>query len=513
MKRVISLILASILMLGLAACHKTPGNSIVMGKGDVTLEKAIEQNSTQTLLKYNAPECWTDSFKENNLLIMVDAEIIVPDVSEFSIGILATDEISQETADKIMAVLFRGATLYTQRPDFPYTKEEIMGIILTIKQDMSDPDSGYSEAALIELQKDLEALEKAYKTAPETFVPEPADTRFNRVYHPELAAPTAIEDDMPEELRKGAEEANRALREAGQESFYLEEINGTAVLDNGITAHINFAKRQVYFYTNVVEGHALLPGEMWWVDVPECEAGIAERQARETAVQAIKDMGLGYLDITECGVRYILDRGADGRFKAKRLCYSFTFSRSIGGITENLADPKYMPEKPPQYVQPASHEMAEVVVAKEGVVTFLWVQPTMLVDMMADNVSLLAFEDVQDVFKRHIIIKYADFDSDYKYHTNYRYDSLPILERRIIIETAKLGLMRVMRQGKEGEYLMIPVWDFYGYDTIAFENSNAAKEMQIRLNENDELVDAAPYRSYLTINAIDGSVIDRYAGY
>lgn len=61
-------------------------------------------------------------------------------------------------------------------------------------------------------------------------------------------------------------------------------------------------------------------------------------------------------------------------------------------------------------------------------------------------------------------------------------------------------------------YRLTPVWDFYGsmveeYDEPLSEGSGWAT------NENGEVEETALGRSFLTINAIDGSVIDRIAGY
>ena len=45
------------------------------------------------------------------------------------------------------------------------------------------------------------------------------------------------------------------------------------------------------------------------------------------------------------------------------------------------------------------------------------------------------------------------------------------------------------------------------------KDPEAARKAQVGVNENGEHVFDVPHTSYLTINAIDGSVIDRQAGY
>jgi hypothetical protein len=64
------------------------------------------------------------------------------------------------------------------------------------------------------------------------------------------------------------------------------------------------------------------------------------------------------------------------------------------------------------------------------------------------------------------------------------------------ITKVKLGLMRVLEQNKDTG-LIIPVWDFFGSQTWEGQSY-----------KNDD-----PSHSFLTINAIDGSIINREAGY
>lgn len=63
------------------------------------------------------------------------------------------------------------------------------------------------------------------------------------------------------------------------------------------------------------------------------------------------------------------------------------------------------------------------------------------------------------------------------------------------VREAKLGLMRIKERNSKDTGLIIPVWDFMGTYTaegILFDDD---------------------YISLLTINAIDGSIVDRGLGY
>jgi hypothetical protein len=71
------------------------------------------------------------------------------------------------------------------------------------------------------------------------------------------------------------------------------------------------------------------------------------------------------------------------------------------------------------------------------------------------------------------------------------------------VTEARLGLMRVIEQNNTKQGLLIPVWDFFGSTT------------QTVVQDGKEYVDTykSATRSLLTINAIDGAVIDRQQGY
>ena len=62
--------------------------------------------------------------------------------------------------------------------------------------------------------------------------------------------------------------------------------------------------------------------------------------------------------------------------------------------------------------------------------------------------------------------------------------------------------MRVMSKDKPDCYEYIPVWDFFG-------------TQQSRKTKDGEVVSdhTWPFISYFTVNAIDGTVIDRNYGY
>ena len=60
--------------------------------------------------------------------------------------------------------------------------------------------------------------------------------------------------------------------------------------------------------------------------------------------------------------------------------------------------------------------------------------------------------------------------------------------------------MRVMEKGNVMEGTMVPVWDFFGRETVT-------------QGDDEVYTYGGSFDSWLTINALDGTIIDRDLGY
>ena len=81
----------------------------------------------------------------------------------------------------------------------------------------------------------------------------------------------------------------------------------------------------------------------------------------------------------------------------------------------------------------------------------------------------------------------------------------------VYIDKITLGLMRV-QSGMD--YLLIPVWDFYGHrEVLTPEGEDIYRLLYENSNESQMGPYAVSEQCLLTINAIDGSVIDLEQGY
>ena len=169
-------------------------------------------------------------------------------------------------------------------------------------------------------------------------------------------------------------------------------------------------------------------------------------------------------------------------------CLVFYFMRSFGDVQPNYivkaaktfntneADLQFRPGVYPDYIR--------VVVDDMKIVDWMWNHPDLIVGVMSQDVPLMPFEQIKDIFRQQV-------------KNCYSYLVLDCFET-IKIDKIVLSLMKKDEKDNNKASLVVPVWDFIGtQDSVFFGIKDGGD---------------ADY-SFLTINAIDGSIIDRDWGY
>ena len=135
----------------------------------------------------------------------------------------------------------------------------------------------------------------------------------------------------------------------------------------------------------------------------------------------------------------------------------------------------------PDYGVTSSEEYLAIVIGNDGLQHLYWTTPHEITCVLEENCTLLSFSQVMKVAESVLPLAYAALGGN--------------TWSKVKIERIQLGYMRVLWADHPDKLRLIPVWDFYGYyETTA------------------HLYDW-PSHSLLTINAIDGTVIDREYGY
>lgn len=138
---------------------------------------------------------------------------------------------------------------------------------------------------------------------------------------------------------------------------------------------------------------------------------------------------------------------------------------------------------------PWSYERCDVIVGKDGIENVEIVNPYEVGAVQTEHVKLMDFESIAKIYEQMMEVSNADIT---KYETNRTYHI-----KRIV-----LGYSRIYDPTADNDSgLLVPVWDFIGgFDVKSDEGEST---------NNGEYSN----QSFMTINAIDGTVIDRGLGY
>ena len=207
------------------------------------------------------------------------------------------------------------------------------------------------------------------------------------------------------------------------------------------------------------------------------ETGYTPEEAYALAMQTADRLNI--TDLACTGQRaYFLTEGGFG-------VYEFMFTRMVNNIPVTFTNDIGNQFNPNSVHVSWEYEMLRLFIDETGV-CYLKYAPYAIEETVSEQVNMLSFEEVWQIAELMLPIVNDRF-TDYNITIN--------------INSVKLGFMRIVEEGYPNSGLLVPVWDFMG--TCTRQHSGRGT--------TDKADD--PYTSYLTINAIDGSIIDRALGY
>ena len=211
---------------------------------------------------------------------------------------------------------------------------------------------------------------------------------------------------------------------------------------------------------------------------------ITEGEAVAEAEAALAGMGIEGFAVAACARENVRTDRWDFL-----TAYHVIFKRCANGVIETCTDKRAFSN---EYSEPWEYERIDFIIDDAGVFRFEYNAPYEVVESVLDKTELLPFERIREVFERMIVIVNNGYDE------NERIKEGDGFEHHIY--HIRLGLASVPEEGRETG-LLVPAWDFIG---SACARSNGKGDLS-QLDENERC-------SFLTINAVDGSIIDR-SGY
>ena len=215
----------------------------------------------------------------------------------------------------------------------------------------------------------------------------------------------------------------------------------------------------------------------------------------ETAIQIAEDalgkMGINDMTLSSVKIAYLTESMESAVLKDDYHAYALHYTKKIGEQRETYEVTGIAIEDEDIYAALPDYERLTVLVDDTGIIQMDYINKSNIEIADGSFYNPISFEKAYESFKKQVLIEYSSY---------YDKDSADKAESIVLnINRIELGYARLINKDR-GELIYIPVWDFFG--DIEFKNG-----------EDTAGGDDRPDTSYMTVNALDGSVIDRSVGY
>lgn len=219
---------------------------------------------------------------------------------------------------------------------------------------------------------------------------------------------------------------------------------------------------------------------------------ISEQEAQGQVIDLLDKLGLQDYQCYQKG-RYAQFLGEDGRGIKYRKVYRFLCLRTLDGVfVNNQAGFKLTDGfQGNQHVKKMwESEAVAVSVCDSGIVDFYYLSPLSINKTVVEKSKIKSFSEIKDTFEQMVVIENANNDSETE-------EREPV---SIKVTDVNLVYTRISEKDSFDTGLVVPVWNFEG--TIVDEAISGKYGYEYEKKGN-----------ILSINAIDGSVINQELGY
>ena len=455
------------------------------------IDKAVEtQSDEETQIqggtiaeKVNAKDTYTAELVDakGKVSIHVNADVKIPDTAGVSVQRVGVGEFTQAQVDVLMDKLIKGEAF--SGDDYRLTKSEIQQQILEIQaaNNQETPDNNEAfleapwmrEALLTQLQEQLETAPDTYERIPSAGQLEPMDIETDGGTGNKLYALAQSDQGGYESLRVYNYDDN---------VNFIEYTSGK----NG------FSKDMGYFDTKEdIDQDPYTKDE----DIPDVT--ITQKDAESQAEELINALGVEnmmcYSADKMYGGSYDKTAGQLEYLNPRKCVWFLRYTRSVDNVLVTYTVWDCMKVEEDAQSAPWSYEDMTFAIDDTGIIGFSWHSPYVMGDIVTQDSNLISFDEVTDIFETMSMAVNA-WDGISASNPN-------LTAVDIKVDHIQFGLTRVTERNKRNSGLLVPVWDFFGTMTYISEIDGQTKT-----------IDNGPI-PILTINAIDGSIINRSLGY
>ena len=220
--------------------------------------------------------------------------------------------------------------------------------------------------------------------------------------------------------------------------------------------------------------------------------GISLDEAKKMVQEKVDKMGITDLQFSDWSYALCNSLEEDNSLSNLGSGYAIYYTRTINGIpiTQTMADGGAL-EDMDSTMETWSYESLYFFVDKDGIESMSYSNPYTIGETKTENLNLLPFSEIMKTYEKMMVVTNAD---------NMEYEKSRVYD----IDRIVLGYARIYEPSTDPHTgLLVPVWDFFGSRKVEGDYDG---------NSYSDITDY-PSWSFLTINAVDGSIIDRDLGY
>lgn len=465
----------------LFGCQPNPETNALIGKRNTEMLDAALKGADPTISlqeKYQIPSEYTGQIKSKNQRIIVEfkAKLTVPKTNSIPLLRVVSADFTQETVYTLFNNLCKN-TIMTQYTEVR-TKNEIAQTILDL-QSRLELEEDWEQRQ--EIERALIKWKEDYLKAPEAIQQIISDGTLsnNEILDPKSEKVIATYTGLVAEERR-----------ATSIGKLFQVVNNTDLKQSFLSSAENqviglrLKRDAVVLYTNY--GIPLASSNHSICEVEEIDGKHKNEilsMAISAATQLMEDCNLNDFEMNRI---YQVVSEKDRSIIAYQITYTravngtpFVFISGASGGKNDSAAPSW------------TYETLCVSANEDGVFQFIWQAPIEITEIVTENASLLTFSEMFERATRGLISKYS-------YESSANLDHI-----RISINEITLSLQRIIEQNSYDSGLAVPAWNMYGDVSYYYSDGSCYSHT----NTDD-------YRkSLISINAVDGSIIDSDLGY
>ena len=506
----------------LAGCAETPEDSLVKMKGKEASEKNYEEaeipetqanaeetaNADKTTIRdmVGASETYQSTVTDETGKLKIDTNAVVeiPEAEKASAIAVSQHPFDQAEIDLITNAFFKDAKIYTSSSYFSRTKQQVLKELTTWKGYLAegnmDPNGwGKDENGNynLDIYEVIENLEQEYETAPEERVLEEVKPQFGLETSDGMGGTYVMDDNF----------IGVAVTEDGTPFRYILKSFGSTPMSVKIENNKKYEQSEqadALFFWNSYDDFSAnndihlaesLPTE----EELKTDIGISFEEAKaladeKVAALQIPDMELADWEYGLCTYQvnspenndiHIHDTGYMLYYTRKLDGIPVTYTNSYGGALEDMDSE----------METWDYERLNFYVTEDGIDQVEFINQYDIGKVKTERVNLKSFDEIMDIYEKMMLIQNAD-TLNYEDGRNYHIDRITF------------GYSRIYEPSTDSRSgVLVPVWDFFGNFEGMYTEEQKSQGAPETFGNYDKKC------SHLTINAIDGSVIDRELGY